>query len=101
MAKATNSPHGDLSTVRIGVVGHGVVGSAFTALVARQRDVIAARTGVLLDVVRIAVSDAGKHPSQVGGADVVTDGWLAIALGPAATAPPATVLAPGRSLLRK
>ena len=53
MAKATNSPHGDLSTVRIGVVGHGVVGSAFTALVARQRDVIAARTGVLLDVVRI------------------------------------------------
>ena len=31
----------------------------------------------------------------------VTDGWLAIALGPAATAPPATVLAPGRSLLRK
>lgn len=73
MAKATNSPHGDLSTVRIGVVGHGVVGSAFTALVARQRDVIAARTGVLLDVVRIAVSDAGKHPSQVGGADVVTD----------------------------
>ena len=73
MAKAANSPHGDLSTVRIGVVGHGVVGSAFTALVARQRDVIAARTGVLLDVVRIAVSDAGKHPSQVGGADVVTD----------------------------
>jgi homoserine dehydrogenase len=64
--------------VRIGVVGHGVVGSAFTALVARQRDVIAARTGVQLEVTRIAVSDAGKHPTRVGSADVVTDA-LAVA----------------------
>jgi homoserine dehydrogenase len=64
--------------VRIGVVGHGVVGSAFTALVARQRDVIAARTGVQLEVTRIAVSDAGKHPTRVGTADVVTDA-LAVA----------------------
>ena len=73
MAKANSGPQGDLATVRIGVVGHGVVGSAFTALVARQREVIAARTGVQLEVVRIAVNDAGKHPTRVGTADVITD----------------------------
>jgi len=78
MAKANSAPQGHLPTVRIGVVGHGVVGSAFTALVARQRDVIAARTGVQLEVTRIAVSDAGKHPTRVGSADVVTDA-LAVA----------------------
>ena len=81
MAKANSAPQGHLPTVRIGVVGHGVVGSAFTALVARQRDVIAARTGVQLEVTRIAVSDAGKHPTRVGSADVVTD---ALALAAAA-----------------
>lgn len=73
MAKANSVPQGNLPTVRIGVVGHGVVGSAFTALVARQHEVIAARTGVQLEVTRIAVSDAGKHPTRVGTADVVTD----------------------------
>ena len=78
MAKANSAPQGHLPTVRIGVVGHGVVGSAFTALVARQRDVIAARTGVQLEVTRVAVSDAGKHQTRVGSADVVTDA-LAVA----------------------
>lgn len=78
MAKANNAPSGELAPVRIGVVGHGVVGSAFTALIARQHDVIAARTGVSLEVVRIAVSDASKHPSRVGAAVVGTDA-LAVA----------------------
>jgi homoserine dehydrogenase len=67
--------------VRIGVVGHGVVGSAFTALVARQHDVIAARTGVSLRVVRIVVRDAGKHPSMIADAVVGTDP-LALAADP-------------------
>ncbi|MFM8266276.1 MAG: homoserine dehydrogenase, partial [Acidimicrobiia bacterium] len=72
-----SAPHSGSQTapqsVRIGVVGHGVVGSAFTALVARQHDVIAARTGVSLRVARITVRDAGKHPSMVGDASVGTD----------------------------
>jgi homoserine dehydrogenase len=67
--------------VRIGVVGHGVVGSAFTALVARQHDMIAARTGVSLRVVRIAVRDESKHPSMVSDASVGTDP-LALAADP-------------------
>jgi len=78
MAQANKQLTGKLSTVRIGVVGHGVVGSAFTALVARQHDMIAARTGVSLEVVCIAVNDAGKHPSQVGAAKVVTDAMAVV-----------------------
>ncbi|MFM7047746.1 MAG: homoserine dehydrogenase [Actinomycetota bacterium] len=73
MAKAANPSANKLDLVRIGVVGHGVVGSAFTALVARQHDVIAARTGISLEVTRIAVRDAAKHPSRVGSAVVDTD----------------------------
>jgi len=71
MAKAASAPAA--SPVRIGVVGHGVVGSAFTALVARQAATIAARTGVALSVSRIAVRDASKHPNMVGEAKVSTD----------------------------
>ncbi len=71
MAKAASAPAA--SPVRIGVVGHGVVGSAFTALVARQADTIAARTGVALSVSRIAVRDASKHPNMIGDAKIVTD----------------------------
>ena len=71
MAKASSSP--EVSPVRIGVVGHGVVGSAFTALVARQADTIAARTGVSLSVTRIAVRDAAKHRNHVGAARISTD----------------------------
>ncbi|MGA1657794.1 MAG: homoserine dehydrogenase [Ilumatobacteraceae bacterium] len=78
MARANPAPKGPLPTVRIGVVGHGVVGSAFTALVARQRDIIASRTGVQLDVTRVAVGDASKHPTRIGTAEVVTDA-LAVA----------------------
>lgn len=78
MAQANKQPKGDLPKVRIGVVGHGVVGSAFTALVSRQREVIAARTGVTLEVTHIAVRDTSKHPSRVGDAEITTDA-LAVA----------------------
>ncbi|NCW91222.1 MAG: hypothetical protein EBV80_03620, partial [Acidimicrobiia bacterium] len=71
MAKAAKAPAA--SPIRIGVVGHGVVGSAFTALVARQADTIAARTGIALTVTRIAVRDAAKHPGMVGDAIIGTD----------------------------
>ena len=71
MAKAAKAPAA--SPVRIGVIGHGVVGSAFTALVSRQAETISARTGVSLVVSRIAVRDAAKHPGMVGDARVSTD----------------------------
>jgi homoserine dehydrogenase len=42
-------------TVRIGVLGCGNVGGAFTELVAAQRDAVAERTGIRLEVARVAV----------------------------------------------
>lgn len=73
MAKGAEATGSGSGSVRIGVVGHGVVGSAFTALVARQHDTIAARTGLSLEVTRIAVRDASRHPAKVGRAVVGTD----------------------------
>jgi len=73
MAKAANPSSNNADQVRIGVVGHGVVGSAFTALVARQHDVIRARTGLSLEVTRVAVRDSAKHPARIGSAVVGTD----------------------------
>ncbi|MFM8310543.1 MAG: homoserine dehydrogenase [Ilumatobacteraceae bacterium] len=42
-------------SIRIGVLGCGNVGAAFVDLAARQADAIAARTGLRLEVVRVAV----------------------------------------------
>ncbi|MSY12839.1 MAG: homoserine dehydrogenase, partial [Actinobacteria bacterium] len=41
--------------VRIGVLGCGNVGAAFIELVGRQADTIEMRTGVRLEVTRVAV----------------------------------------------
>lgn len=59
--------------VRIGVIGHGTVGAAFTALVARQADHIEARTGVRLVVTRVAVRDLTRHRGTVGAAQLTVD----------------------------
>jgi len=56
MAKA---PYSD-SVVRIGVLGCGNVGAAFVQLVERQADVIEARTGIRLQVARVAVRNVSR-----------------------------------------
>lgn len=48
-------------TVRIGVLGCGNVGAALVQLVARQADAIAARTGVRLEVTRVAVRNLSRE----------------------------------------
>ncbi|MEY3745320.1 MAG: hypothetical protein RL573_1339 [Actinomycetota bacterium] len=55
---ANNPP--DSNVVRIGVLGCGNVGSAFVQLVERQADIIEARTGVRLHVVKVAVRNVSK-----------------------------------------
>lgn len=55
---ANNPP--DSNVVRIGVLGCGNVGAAFVQLVERQADVIEARTGVRLQVVKVAVRNVSK-----------------------------------------
>ena len=59
--------------VRLGVLGHGVVGSAFVKLVARQSDQILARSGVRLEVTKVCVRDKTKKHSLPKGAVLVTD----------------------------
>lgn len=49
------------SVVRIGVLGCGNVGAAFVQLVERQADMIEARTGVRLQVARVAVRNISRE----------------------------------------
>ena len=50
--------------VRLGVLGHGTVGKAFVDLVQMQSDAIAARSGVKLEVARVAVRDTSRHRDE-------------------------------------
>jgi homoserine dehydrogenase len=51
---------GDGKLVRIGVLGCGNVGAAFIRLVSQQADMIAARTGVRLEVTTVAVRNISR-----------------------------------------
>ncbi|MDQ3895672.1 MAG: homoserine dehydrogenase [Actinomycetota bacterium] len=48
------------AAVRIGVLGYGNVGGAVVALIGENGDTIAARTGLRLEVIRVAVRDLSK-----------------------------------------
>jgi homoserine dehydrogenase len=48
------------STVRVGVLGYGNVGAGVVALIGENGDTIAARTGLRLEVARVAVRDLSK-----------------------------------------
>jgi homoserine dehydrogenase len=57
--------------VRIGVIGHGTVGAAFVKLVKQQSNTIAARSGVRLEIARVAVRNTAAHAGSLA-ADVLT-----------------------------
>ena len=57
--------------VRLGVIGHGTVGAAFVRLVKQQSDTIAARSGVRLEIARVAVRNTAAHAGSLV-ADVLT-----------------------------
>lgn len=61
------------TVIRIGLLGCGTVGTALIALLARQRDVIRARTGLTLEVTRVAVRDTTRSRDVDLSADVFTD----------------------------
>jgi len=60
------------STVRIGLLGCGNVGSALVDLVDAHRDAIAARTGLRLELTRVAVQDTARRRDVALGAGVLT-----------------------------
>ena len=55
--------HVDPSIVRLGLLGCGNVGAALVRLVADQADAIEARTGLRLEVSRVAVRNLAKARS--------------------------------------
>ncbi|MFM7820938.1 MAG: homoserine dehydrogenase [Actinomycetota bacterium] len=59
--------------VRIGVLGYGVVGSAFVKLVEQQSGQIMARSGVRLLVTKVCVRDPKKKRQLPRGVELVTD----------------------------
>ena len=67
------------AVVRVGVLGYGNVGSAFVALVGENADAIEARTGLRLEVARVAVKDLSK-PRH--GFDSFTDDPMSIVTDP-------------------
>jgi len=67
------------STVRVGVLGYGNVGAAVVALIGENGDTIAARTGLRLEVTRVAVRDLDKPRS---GFDSFTDEAESVVVDP-------------------
>ena len=59
--------------VRLGVIGHGTVGAAFVRLVKQQSDTIAARSGVRLEVARVAVRNVDAHKGSIAAEVMTTD----------------------------
>jgi homoserine dehydrogenase len=68
--------------VRVGVLGCGTVGSSLISLVQRQRATIAARTGLRLDIGRVAVRDIARSRSVELPPEAITSDAAAIAADP-------------------
>src|SRR5580658_4023691 len=58
--------------IRVGVLGCGNVGGALVEMLDTQRDEIARRTGLSLQVVRVAVHNIGRHRAPSLGPDRLT-----------------------------
>ncbi len=62
------------SAVRVGVLGCGNVGGALVSLITREADAIEARTGIRLEITRVAVRDLAKpRPAELDRALLTTD----------------------------
>src|SRR3984893_17221644 len=59
-------------TVRIGLLGCGNVGGALVAIIQRDADTIAARTGVRLEIARVAVRSTAKERTVPISIDLLT-----------------------------
>src|SRR5438309_1301385 len=70
------------SIVRVGVLGCGNVGAALVELINERRDAIEARTGLRLEVPRVAVRNVSKDRSVVLGAEVLTHDGESIVTDP-------------------
>ncbi len=69
MGESPSSDTSGTDVVRVGLLGYGNVGVAFTRLIDSQAEAIALRTGLELRVTRIAVRDLGKPRPGSSGRD--------------------------------
>jgi homoserine dehydrogenase len=76
LAAVTSAP------VRIGLLGCGNVGAALVGLLARQGDDIEARTGLRLELTRVAVRDVAKAREVALPAGVLVDDAAAVVTDP-------------------
>jgi len=72
----------DRSIIRVGLLGCGTVGAALVALVQRQDDTIRTRTGLSLQITRIAVRDLSRVRSVEADGVEFTDDAMAVATDP-------------------
>jgi homoserine dehydrogenase len=79
MTAATSQPH-SAPTVRVALLGCGNVGSALAEILLSRQDDIAARTGIHLELVGIAVADASRpRPAAIPGELISTDAAALVA----------------------
>jgi homoserine dehydrogenase len=71
-----------VTTVKVGLLGCGIVGSAFAQLVAARADTIAARTGVRLEITRVAVRSTSRARPVSFGPGVLTHDAAAVVSDP-------------------
>ena len=72
----------DPAIVRVGLLGCGNVGGALVELIEEQRDAIADRTGLRLDVARVAVRNTAKQRAVDLGPDILTNDALSVVEDP-------------------
>lgn len=87
----------------LGLIGCGTVGGALVDLVAERRSTIAARTGVDLEVARIAVRSPEKHRDRGIDAALLTDDPVSVVEDPAIDLVVELIggVEPARSLIRR
>ncbi|HEV3354894.1 MAG TPA: homoserine dehydrogenase [Acidimicrobiales bacterium] len=72
----------DPATVRVGLLGCGNVGGALVELIGEQREAIADRTGLRLEVARVAVRNTAKQRAVELDSDVLTNEALSVVEDP-------------------
>ena len=72
----------DPAIVKVGLLGCGNVGGALVELVDEQREAIADRTGLRLEVARVAVRNTAKRRSVELGDDVLTNDAVSVVEDP-------------------
>jgi homoserine dehydrogenase len=93
----------DRGPVGVGLLGCGTVGGALVSLLAAEADVIAARTGVRLELARVAVRDPSRPRVSSLPKDLVTGNAEDVVTDPAVQVVVELIggLEPARSLVRK